>query len=86
MSEVVLFRPGQRIAPNQEADAALKIIRQLVEMLTDAEELGYRRAMADANVDPLHANNCILLHELQHEVRASLYVAQVRRALTRPVT
>lgn len=78
MSEIVAL-PHQPRA----ADRAAKLIEEIVEIIARAEDIAYRRALADADISLLQASNLILNHEVMHGLRARLYVAQVRRALTK---
>lgn len=52
----------------------------LAQLLAQAEELGYRRALLDANVDQREAHRLRASHEVLYPVRVDLYASIWRRA------
>jgi hypothetical protein len=55
-------------------------VDDLAAILAQAEELGYRRALSDARVDPKEALRLRTNHESMYSARVSIYAAIWRRA------
>lgn len=71
--------------PNSKAREHVTLsIDALMELIADAEDFAYRRALRDAEVNQFLASALLLNNEAMHGIRARLHAAQVRAALTKP--
>lgn len=69
--------------PSRANERAQRIIDDLLQMVMDARDMGYRAGVLDANVGDARTSEMLGRYEATREIQAHYYAAMVRRALTK---